>query len=542
MNISKFFLLFPILALMLIISTSNNVIVASSPSSPIYITNKAALFDILSKTLIPDIVAFALNNLTIPGNTITVPGFASAHLEYSAFKLSEFGILDVVFTNSAPNNLDMTVIDLSLTVPKVPFTLYDKLPIIGNVGCDGQFWANTTGANSQISLPFIKNDTAGGILDIGNISKYSISAGNLVVDHSVSGLLCQIGQDIIELFIKNLNQDIENVVKQMIGPLLAGTAKTLFQGIFAKIPLKLASSPYVDVSINAMTLPFDVLGFLQFVEEEGKKKKNFHHQQSSFSSQKRRRVLGRKENHQIASSSSSFQPPNVDISIDIPQNTFNDILTFLTAKGNLTFTALRPSKNLTTAFLRPYIPIAFSLCPNCELEIDIVNSISGNCGGNVSCAAPTIVMSNNTSSSSSGAEIDFFLHGTALRISAVTNDNKTMELFSLAFDGQGGLNDITFTIENLIIEQLPIIEFKLANLQNVTCQVKTSNVGPLQDTGAIAWLVQDLFNSLLIPLLDEFLTFKIPLPTKIGDSIYLTSPVFEVNKGNLAIGFDITIL
>lgn len=296
----------------------------------------------LRQSFMQNLATYLLPDIVKAVGKVTIPGINSTHFTLSPIKLQDFDIqsLDVTLPNG---RVEIAINGLSLTLPKTTFNIRDK--VLGlNISCNGYFYGSATGTNASITTGLSLNTTSEK-LEFTNVSS-AAAFGSLDVNFQFTTFMCEVGENIIELFIGSINEVIKNAIEQKLPSLLSSVIETKGNAILQKIPFSMASPPVISknyISLTAMLLP--IAPPVMLTEPEDVFGAN-------------RRISGVR----------NTSVPDRDIEVFIPAATLDDMLILLTGLGIF-------NKNVTlpwnTSLIRTFLPPAYAMCPACPLNVDL---------------------------------------------------------------------------------------------------------------------------------------------------------------------------
>jgi len=160
------------------------------------------LLDQVLQFYVPDIKS-AFSNMTIPGGSSSGVSYNDITLDNGDFSSARVSLID-----GAGAKLDIT--EISFTMEHDDFWV-EKYGIT----CKGHVWGSLTGTNaSAVASIGISNGAIIATVDS------DISWGKLSVDHKLTSSFCSFIEDIVELFVGDINNKIEAAVKKNIPSIL----------------------------------------------------------------------------------------------------------------------------------------------------------------------------------------------------------------------------------------------------------------------------------------------------------------------------------
>jgi len=425
-----------------------------------------SLFSKITNAVLPAIIAEA--------RLISIPGKKEKHFSYGDVTLKEFNIGGVTISFEAPNVVVVKLTDLSLATPSTDFDLFAKVLFV-HVSCRGTFDVALSKTDVRIKFAFDDNN---GVLGITNIDA-EVDFGNLDIHHAFHDLLCKIGQDIVQLFVGNIDNVIRNAVAKDISPIMTKVLTKAFTSLAARMRLPIVSAPVA----TSDSISFDV---------------DLMHRTPPHAS--RRRAHRRSPPRATLLRNSTF--PARDIEVLVPQTSVNVILASVHIDRVIRL-------NDTTDKLKHFLPAAYAACPNCplEIEVNLQNAPTAQLSGGAALSVSNALIGVNAINGSQTVDLlDLLLNATAL----ATN-------FSVSGDID---NDVKFAIA----------------VPTFAVGLQSSGVGPI-DTSLLTWLGNLVIQDFIVP---DFNRNFHGIP--IGPIANVTVSQIEIAFPNAAdVGLDITI-
>jgi hypothetical protein len=170
------------------------------------------------------------------------------------------------------------------------------------------------------------------------------------VYHHFHSAVCRVGQDVIQLFLGNIDKLIRDLVEKEATPIATKAINAIFQKMAAKIHIPLASQPVATSS--SIELSFSLLPPAQQQQQ-----------------QQLRLPVGRR--HRRAPSAKALSAvvsdfPSRDVEVFVTQETVNSLFAHFQAIGHLNIHDVLP---INTSIFEKLVPKAFDACPNCPIQI-----------------------------------------------------------------------------------------------------------------------------------------------------------------------------
>jgi len=207
--------------------------------------------------LLDETLQFYVPEIKQAFSSFTVPGGSSHGVSYGDIILDngDFSTIHVSLLNGAGAKLDVT--SLSFKMEHTSFSVKKY-----GITCSGKIWGSLSGTDaSGIASLGISNGAVKSTVDS------SIVWGTLSIDHHLSSDVCSFIEDIVELFIGDINKKIEDVVKSQIPAVLEQVFTELLNeglstfGTQVELPDNvLFDYTAVDLSTQTNIATFEVLG------------------------------------------------------------------------------------------------------------------------------------------------------------------------------------------------------------------------------------------------------------------------------------------
>jgi hypothetical protein len=384
-------------------------------------------------------------------DSIAIPGESEKHFKFDSFSLSSFSIGSIVTSFQAPNTIVAGVNDLSLSVPKTGFKVFDHIfekESDFEISCSGHFWGSVSGSDISLSLNVVTS--ADGKLSVTSVNP-TINFGSVNINHDIDGFFCKVGQDIINLFLGNLNNLIAQIAEKDLPGIISSKVESIANEALPKVPVTFVSQPLVvndtlQLSVQLLA-PFGSTGPSAVAVAPSAVPASFA-----------KSILGR------------------DVAIGINTQSFNDLIAAGAATGKFSFRKDLPQYN--TSLFQQYLPQVYNACPNCPIGAAV--TIQPN-------QPPTGIFYDDT--------MTFSFTNAILELDAknVSDSNYTALLSVYA--------NLTFSLDNFTITNesnyTALIDFVLS-LSTLSLLPDTSVVGNL-DIQVIGQLLQDLLQAYVIP-------------------------------------------
>jgi hypothetical protein len=535
-------------------SVGNATTTISAPivAAPVYLTATTTLFDSLARQVVLPLLDAVTKNIRVPAineknGTLTV--------NVSAFAVG-IAVGGIAFNFSAPSNVLMSLSGMELdayatptssssagtAVPQTPisFLLQDGL-----VFCQGTLQPSNDGKGSvAVNLPLIKNETSS-LLSVGNVTLSNLHLGDLrlrfVLAQEWNNILCQTAVGVVEKLFhdKTLSQVLSQVLYNSSAA-IGGVLGDVVRGVLDKLPVPLLAPPSASsagVSQQAMTLELDLGDLLNIsapppTTSTSRKKKTKKLQRSVEKQEKQQQRANHPLRSQLLRNRAAAAAPaapdfirNRDLSLAVSDSSANALFLKLGSKLNLV--GLTFGKNLTTSALDPYIPVAYYRCKNCPLVIDLLtfDASSG------TSAFSVLFRSGNASLVTTGATLLVSANDTS------TSPPSLVPLFSFSVDAAASLQHFEM-VPDPLDKSKELFHASLA-LDRISMSTLSTNVGPLQPE-VIAWVIDSVFRTLLLPIIDDLL--YIPVPKNVGIHIgnfSITSLATEMKEGHVVLGMNV---
>ena len=418
-------------------------------------------------TKVNDAVVPLLNSLAL---TQVVPGEKFKHFSYQDLYLSSFNLGGATMSPVAPNKIVMNVVNLSLAVPQTGFGLF-----LGPAKCTGHFWMSMTDATLSITVDLSTNPE--GHLSFNFVSAKS-TYGSLNVKHDLNGVVCSIGQDILQLFLGNIDKRIKelimNKLPNMMGPKLASATTTEL----SEIPLKFIGQPVV--SSSAIVATVDLLSAPMMMSM-------FNATAPATTGAAAIAAAGARE-----------------INLAVPTSSLNMVLSAMTKAGKLGSSIVVPGSS--TAVFKNDLPKAYAACPDCEIKLVFTYRQAPT----VSTGSDTVKLSTDdllveVRGGSSSTSVELF----------VLSASGALSVTKLGVTGTDG----TSLYFNLAIDKLQLSAYQ-------------SNSGTISN--AVLSSIQQLVEDKLVPSFNrQFSGYQ--MPSKVNNGFV------SVQQGSVGFGFDVVI-
>lgn len=380
------------------------------------------------------------------GTSIVIPGQDEKHYGFDPIHFSQFAVGSIAVSTAAPNQVVVDISNVQITVPDTNFHVKESI-----IHCKGHFSVVVEGGNFRVTLD-MGNAGNGHITTVATVAT---SYAELKVSHRFDEFLCRIGQDLIQLFIGNIDSLIDKVIKNDLPAKLGPAMTKSFDDLFAKIPLYFTGTPVV---VNqGISITVDLLANVA----------NFPHAT-------------------VTERLNKLNDFNHDLTVSVPQASLNNILLAAQGQGKLQYD-IRLKE--TTKILKDLIPTAYNACPDCPLDLDF-NLLK----------APSVTLNNNDVDATANF-IDVSFRG----FNASTNT--IVPLFVININTTVGVNNLTIRTQGQSISNL---YFQLA-VTNLQIALKSSSIGPLPILPTIADLLEYVITSLAVPAFNaNFQGFNFP--------------------------------
>ena len=389
---------------------------------------------LVHQSLVSKLTAVAVPFIEHIATTTEIPAQDAAHYSFPAFNLSAFSLGAVDAQFEAPDEIVATFDDVNLTVPTVPFYVYEK--IFGHkFGCHGTFSATVQNSQLMATLALERSPLNGSLI----VTHVAVQAnfGTLHIQHSFDSDICKIAGDVLGFFFGGLNNLLRDLVQDELPAKLANIIRNETNSKSGKTPLRLAAAP--NVTDNSLELVASLAPTNQTPATVP---------QPNFD-----------------------QFPPRDIAFYLTEQSVNTLLAMHAADfvANLTI----PPGDFNTTSLRSLIPAAYTACPGCAVGLAL--ALEG---------AAYVTMANSTVTA---AVMQLQL--------TVTASNATLpqpvELMVLSVDLQLQVSNLTVVGANL-----NTIYFQL-QLPQLSATVVRSDVGTL-GIPVIVWLAHHLLDDILL--------------------------------------------
>jgi len=411
-------------------------------------------------------INYFLPQLVAAAKTVVIPGESTKHYSYDDIHISSFSIASAVA--STPNNtLILRLNKISVSVPSTTFHVYDKILGI-KISCHGELTASITNTNMSFSLKILDKN---GKADIQAVVT-SVQFGSVHVSHKFHSV-CKIVDDIVEIFIGDVNKKLEEAIKKDVPDAIQKELNKVAVEIMAEFTTIIKIDKYSELDYSLVTnmiTPKNVLTF---------------NVKGEFKS-----VVTPKESSLVAS---AMPPPVVksDVCVQINQYVLNTATEVYTNAG-----VFAGSENYsTTAKLNTSIPLIgpamYKLCPNCNVVARW--GILGKAQGGI---IPVFNIKNGS--------IYLTLVASLLDIDLVNATYKKNNVLDT-------MVNITASASVSVNVSNPAIFLKIA-LEHFEFEVKSSLLpGPPIDLKHISVLIQSLLQVFVVPLINSKLPV-IPIP------------------------------
>lgn len=223
----------------------------------VVLANFGGLIVSVQESLLEETLQFYVPEIKQAFSSFTVPGGSSNGVSYGDITLDngDFSSVHISLLDGAGAKLDIT--SLSFKMEHTSFSVKKY-----GITCKGSIWGSLSGtdANGIASLG-ISNGAVKATVDT------NIVWGTLSIDHELSNDFCSFIDDIVELFIGDINKKIEDVVKSQIPAVLEQVFQELLDkglstfGTQVELPDDvLFDYTAVDLDTQANIATFEVLG------------------------------------------------------------------------------------------------------------------------------------------------------------------------------------------------------------------------------------------------------------------------------------------
>jgi len=211
----------------------------------------------VKQSLLDETLQFYVPEIKQQFSSFTIPGGSSNGVSYDDITLDngDFSSAHISLLNGAGAKLDIT--SLSFKMEQTNFSAKKY-----GITCKGTIWGSLSGTDaSGIASLGISNGAVKATVDS------NIAWGTLSIDHHLSNDFCSFIEDIVELFIGDINKKIEDVVKSQIPSVLEQVFQQLLNeglstfGTQVELPEDvLFDYSAVDLDTQPNLATFEVLG------------------------------------------------------------------------------------------------------------------------------------------------------------------------------------------------------------------------------------------------------------------------------------------
>ena len=459
---------------------------------------RASLFQTLFQDLIPLIESV--------GTEIPIPADSGKHWSFVSFNISSLSIGNITIGFTAPNVLNVGLIDVTGSVPHTDFSVFthifdDDVKIEGRelnpdfkVSCDGQFWGTITGATVNMAIPLTTD--ANGKLALGTIVP-SIQYGAVSISHSLDSTICKVGAAIISIFIGNINNFVKELGEKKVPGKLVHIIDKFASKSLPKLPLTFVSQPAVVDNTMSVTV--------QLIPPFGGVHQGLHIASSPLM--------------EFPASARKVGMPftNRDVAIGINSQSVNDAIGLLAMLNKFSFNKTLPGDKVNTSILELFIPAAYAKCPSCPFSFDF--ALLPN-------SPPIVSFANGT--------LEFSIVNAVLGVNAV---NPTTNAYDDLFDVY--LN-LTFSMSSFSItnyNNTSNIMFRLG-VETFGISLDSSAVGHF-DVNKVGTALDYVLQNVLVPLFNaEFKGYPL---TIMKDGFGLDRWLIEISGDSIILGADIVI-
>lgn len=516
--------------------------------APVFLTTTSSFFSSLFNSAVLPFLDSMTKNISLPA--ILVQNKSSSLLvNVSAFDI-DLSIQNVSFAVASPANVLMTMSGVSLTSHArgggphgpVDFTVQDGALVYcqGNMRAanDGQgiitldipLTVNRTKINNSSST----NETID-FLTVGNITFPTFQLGdlklNLEVKQEWANILCS-------TVVETIRREVNGTLGKAFSDVLRTFAPTLFTEVMQRMLLTilrfpLTAPPVADPTLSGITLAMDLSDLLNVTGNVAAQQQLQQQQQEQPKQMTNGRtrpdsplqdVQHHRQKHVASVPSVFFR--HRDLSIAVTDASVNALLLKIAPKLNSQQSA---GANLTTAFLRPFLPIAYERCKNCPLVF--TNQVYD-----------AATMTSALSVRFEQQNVSLVISGAVLRIQANRSSSSSapdlIDLFSIYVDVAGSAQNWQLLPDPLNSKD-QLFHFELA-LDDIQMMTRSSAVGPINPQ-VIAWVIQSLFRTTILPMLNDLLYIPLPLKPadiKIGD-MSISDIVTKVENGMFVLGTNV---
>lgn len=309
------------------------------PSPMPYTTGKKVISTIATLG-VPIIEEAALGNVFHPSKVSGV--------EINDMRLETFAMKSIKVTLAAPSaqNITVDIVDLRLTIPDTKFIF-----TYGILTCPGVFRLSLNETKLRFNvLPYREDEYMR--VAVGPEAT-NISWGTMTFEHDLDRWFCRIGQSIVQLFKGQLDEMVENSIKEQL-PLM------LPKNLEEQSNKALRDSGIRFTQPLALTKD-RATGQIEMIPHQ----KAPTTPTTTTSTEAPEKVsLARGDSS--SSSSSGLQVPNKDLGVVLYRDSINALLRHAVRADWLRYAVMLPPE-IDTADIEAVFPDAVALCPNCTL-------------------------------------------------------------------------------------------------------------------------------------------------------------------------------
>lgn len=445
----------------------------------------------VSQKLLQKAINHYLPQLVASAKKVVIHVPSDKHYSCDDIHISSFNIASAVasFTN---NTVFLKLDKISVAIPSTTFHVFDK--ILGvKISCHGELTASIINTNMSFSVKILNQ---GGKAIVQAKVQY-VHFGSVKVSHKFHSV-CKIVDDIVEVFIGNVNKKLEDAIKKDVPDAIQKELNTLAEEIMAEFTgiVKVDKYSELDYSlVTNMLTPAHVLTF---------------NVKAEFKS-----VVDPKESALVAS---VMAPSAVksDAVVQINQYVLNTAAEVYTNAGAFVGTEIYSTTAKLNTSLPIIGPLLFKLCPVCNVTVNwgILTKAHGG-------IIPVFTIKNGS--------IYLNVVASALDINLINSTHKLPNVINALVNITGSVSISIDTSQTDIILKVGLSHFEF--------EIKSSLLpGPPIDPKKFNGLIQSLLKTFVIPLINSRL-HPIPLPSI--KEIALVNPMIAENTQAVTVQTDV---
>lgn len=488
------------------------------PPSPLPFTTGKRLVDLAASFAVAEVEKTAAGYV-FPPISVSYVTITEMHLQNFSLKALKVGL-----ASPSPDNLTVSVVDLSLAIPDTEFVFK-----YGIFTCPGVFRLKM--GKTQLSFnvhPSTTNETLSVAVDP---EATNATWGELEFEHDLDTVLCRIGQSIVQVFVGQMDELVERNIKEQLPPKLSTELVEKANQALADSGLRF-SAPLVMTPARSTSQ-------IELIPRDS-------------SSPVNAAAL-----HVLAPPAEAALPYK-DLAATLYSTSVNHYFAYAVGKNELNTSFLLP-ENMTSEDLKDVFPLAYELCENCTVGLGLAAVVAPE----LSFVKAGSIARLRLSNAISGVFLlpqDAEQHVALLRrVDRLRGSRTAMEAFPsfalsplCAFvsgstarcpregmDASWAVPVVAFAVNaTLAVGDLAVVgarangvQYRVHPVDDLALSLVASHMGPV-DADKLTQDVAGVLNQFLIPLVNLDSPFTIPAPAK--------AAVIDVEDGSLTAGVNIS--